>query len=209
MILWLLGSAAALDLQWWGVGPVVGTMVIPTKYPTALPFIAQDKVDKVRGDVEVGAHGVLYPGKAGRIFGRFTFGFGTSGYFSPEFVAGYDAILFKDDELQVLFGAGLGAGSETFRSAGENDHLRVNYFPIRAETSVLLRDRSRAYEISLWGDLHIASNQEYCTSKSGDCTNASDTDEAIAGAVYFGLGAEATLYFGDFKSKGGGQGKKK
>lgn len=203
LLLALSGSAHALDLRWWGVGPTIGTMALPTKYPTSLPYIAQGEVEKVRGDVEVGVEAVLYPGKTGRLFAHGTVGLGTAHWVNPELVVGWDAILLKDEELQVLWGAGLGAGSERFHSGVDNDFLRVNYFPLRTQVSVLLRDKVRAYEASIWGTFHIAGSQEFCTTaEKSSCSSAKDADQAIGGAVYFGVGAEATLYFGDFKSKG-------
>lgn len=206
LLIALSAPAHALDLRWWGVGPTIGTMAIPTKYPTALPYVAQGEVEKVRGDVEIGVEGVLYPGKTGRLFGHGVVGLGTAGWTAPELVVGWDTILLKDEELQVLWGAGLGAGRETFRSAVDNDLLRVNYYPLRTQFSVLLRDKTRAYEASIWGTWHIAGSQEFCTSRErSSCVSAKDAEEIIGGAVYFGVGAEATLYFGDWRNKGGGK----
>lgn len=202
LLLLLAGAAHALDLRWWGVGPTIGTMAVPTQYPSALPYIAQGEVEKVRGDVELGGEAVLYPGKSGRIFFHGTVGLGTAGWVAPELVLGWDAILFKDEELQVLWGAGLGAGTETFHSASDNDLLKVNYYPLRTQFSVLLRDKVRAYEVSIWGSYHIAGSQQYCTSREkSSCASAKDAEQVIGGAVYFGIGAEATLYFGDWKNK--------
>lgn len=215
MILALLLAATpahALDLRWWGVGPTVGTMAIPGRYPSAFPAAVRTDgdplVDKVRGDIEVGAHGVIYPGTAGRIFGIATLGFGTSTWIQPELVIGYDGIIVQDQEFQLLFGGGAGAGHETFRSAATGDVLKVNYFPLRAQLTALLRDKSRAYELGIWGGYHIPASQQYCVS-GGECVEGKG-DEAVAGALYATLGAEATLYFGDFRKKeSSGKGKNK
>lgn len=207
----LTTSALALDLKWWGVGPTLGTMAIPTRYPTSLPTVAQGKVDKVKGDAAIGVEGVLYPSGSGRVFGRGTVGLGTSGWVAPELTLGWDQVLYKDEEFQLLFGAGLGAGSETFHSEGEEDLLRVSYFPLRAQFSALLRDRVRAYEVDLFATYHIVGEQLYCENAQqaadDDCTSGAEGAGVIAGAVYLGIGAEATLYFGDFKSKSKGRGK--
>jgi hypothetical protein len=201
LLLALCEPAAALDARWWGVGPTIGTMAVPTKYPVSLPNLAQNEVEKVRGDVEVGAEAVLYPGKAGRVFAHGTIGFGTAGWLQPELVVGWDTVVLRDEELQVLWGAGLGAGAETFHSATDNDVLRVGYFPLRTQVSLLLRDKVRAYEASLWGTWHIAGSQELCTAGDTASCEPAKGDALVAGALYFGVGAEATLYFGDWKNK--------
>lgn len=212
-LLALLPSASALDLKWWGVGPSIGTMAIPTRYPASLPTVAQDEVDKVKGDVALAMEGVLYPSGSGRVFGRAGVGLGTSGWTSPELVVGWDQILFKDEEFQLLFGGGIGYGSETFHDAQGEDFLRVSYFPLRAQMSALLRDKPRAYEIDIYGTYHIVGEQLYCTSRdqlaADGCVTGAEGGGLIAGAVYLGIGAEATLYFGDFRSKGKNKKKKK
>jgi len=211
--------AHALDLRWWGVGPTVETMVIPTKYPSAFPAVVRTDgdttlVDKVRGDVEVGAHAILYPGTAGRIWGIGTIGFGTSGWIQPELTIGYDGVMVKDSEFQLLLGVGLGAGHERYNNKEDGTFLRANYFPVRVNLDALLRDKSRAYELGLWGTYHIVAAQEYCDKDGGNCL-AGKGDADVAGALYAALGVEATLYFGDFRSKGssgdsgGGKGGKK
>lgn len=222
MIALLLAAAPAfaVDAQWWGVGPTIETMAIPSSYPFSFPAAVRDTndkgedvllVDKVRGDVEIGARAVLYPGKTGRITALGTLGFGTSHFFQPELVLGYDAVLVKDESFQLLFGGGIGAGHETYGNADNDDKLKVNYFPLRAGLSALLRDKSRAYEIGLWGTYHLVSSQRYCAADA-ECvdgkTKPDGTEATVAGAAYGALGAQATLFFGDFRNKGSsGKGK--
>ena len=201
----LLSTAQALDLRWWGVGPTIGTVAIPGKYPIALPTVAQDLVDKVKGDVEIGVQGVLYPSGFGRIFLHGSLGFGTAGYGQQEFTLGWDQAIVKDEEFQLLLGAGIGAGHERFKDKGQTDYLNVNYFPIRGQITALLRDRVRAYQVDIYGLYHIVGGQEYCLSDAeSSCTSGADGGGLIAGAVYAGLGAEATVFFGDFRSRGKG-----
>ena len=201
----LLSPAQALELRWWGVGPTVGTVAIPGKYPIALPTVAQGEVEKVKGDVEIGAQGVLYPSGFGRIFLLGSLGFGTAGYGQQEFTVGWDQAIVKDEEFQLLLGAGIGAGHERFKDKGEANYLDVNYFPIRGQLTALLRDRVRAYQIDIYGFYHIVGGQEYCLSDDDiSCTSGAEGGGLIAGAVYGGLGAEATIFFGDFRSRGKG-----
>ncbi len=195
--------AAALDLKWWGVGPTIGTMAIPGQYPVALPEVAQGDVDKVKGDVEFGVRGVVYPGVSGRLFVLGTLGFGTSKWGQQEFTVGWDQVMIKEEEFQLLLGAGIGAGHERFKDKGDTDFLNVNYFPIRLALTAMLRDRVRAYQIDIYGLYHIVGGQEYCMSDvDSDCVSGKDGGGLIAGAVYAGLGAEATVFFGNFRSKG-------
>lgn len=216
MILTLLlavSSASALDLRWWGVGPTVGTMAVPGKYPSAFPAAVRTDtdetlVDKVGGDVEFGVHGVLYPGTAGRLFGNATLGLGTAAWVQPELVVGYDGILVKDEEFQLLFGGGLGAGHERFNDKDTGNFLRVNYFPVRAQLSAFLRDRSRAYELGIYATYHLVSSQEYCTADGAQCVDGKG-EASVGGAFYGAIGAQATLYFGDFRNKNSGEKKKK
>lgn len=215
VLLTLVTPAHALEPWWWGVGPTLGTMAIPTKYPVALPTVAQgdedaqnDKVEKVRGDAEIGVRGVLYPSKTGRLYGNFAVGVGTARWVQPELVLGYEAVIAKNQEFQLLFGAGLGVGHETYHDSDSEGKLSVNYFPLRADLAALLRDKSRAYEIGLFATYHIAGSQEYCPSPESDaCVQGNETATGIAGALYLALGADATLYFGDFRTKSKNKGK--
>lgn len=208
MILTLLAlhsPAEALELKWWGLGPNIGTLAIPGHYPVALPTVAQGQVDKVKGDAEIGVRGVVYPSGTGRLFALGTLGFGTAGWGQQELSIGWDHALIKDEEFQLLFGIGVGAGHERFKDKAGEDFLNTNYFPVRAQVTALLRDRVRAYSIDIYGTYHIVGGQEYCIAATDtDCTSGKDGGTVIAGALYVGLGAEATLYFGDFRSKGGG-----
>lgn len=213
LLLSLVSPAHALDPWWWGVGPTLGTMAIPTKYPVSLPTVAQSdtdnaKIEKVRGDAEIGVRGVLYPGKTGRLYGNFAVGVGTARFLQPELVLGYEAVIAKNQEFQLLFGGGLGVGHESYHDSDSDGVLKVNYFPLRADLTALLRDDSRAYQIGLFVTYHIAGSQEYCPAPdSADCLAGNETSTGIAGALYLALGAEATLYFGDFKTKSKGKSK--
>lgn len=219
MILALLAvsPAHAIELRWWGVGPNIGTMAIPGSYPTALPINAKDPdtkdplVTKVKGDVELGVRGVIYPTSTGRVGARGLLGFGTAGFNRQELTVEYDYAFVQAGDFQLLFGAGIGAGVERFPSTAESDTalLRVNYFPIRAQLAGLLRDRTRAYELALNGTFHIVGDNSWLDEPGDpDPKTAADMDVLVAGASYFALGAEATVWFGDFRSKQKASGKK-
>jgi hypothetical protein len=217
LLLALVHPAAAIDVKWWGVGPTIGTMAIPATYPVTLPVNAftggdRDKdalVDKVKGDVEFGAHAVVFPTASGRLGARALLGFGTNGWNRQEFTIEYEPALVREKDFSLLFGAGIGAGTEQFPSAEANDtaYLRANYFPVRAQLTALLRNKHQAYEIGLFGTWHIVGDQNYYD-KVGDTDPTSGSDAAnkviglsAAGAFYAAVGAEATVYFGDFRGK--------
>lgn len=219
MILGLLLSlpAHAIDLQFWGVGPTISTMAIPAEHPVSLPANAEQsdgdpKVDHVKGDVHIGAHGVLYPTGAGRIFGIGTLGWGTNGWNRQELVLGWDHALIREKDFQLLLGAGVGAGTEKFPQKNDGDgYLRVDYFPLRGNLSAVLRDKSRAYELGLYGAYHLASGQEWYSGPDADPIDPDEgRDRLIATGAYLELGAQATVYFGDFRTdKQERKGKKK
>ncbi len=215
-LLALAQPAAAIELKWWGVGPTVGTMAVPGRYPFAFPENAKDVdnvplVEKVRGDMSFGAHAVLYPAAKSRLGARALVGLGigqpwTSGQITIE----YDGALVNEDGFQLLAGAGIGAGTERFGgTAAEPDgYLVANYFPVRGQISALLRDRVRAYEISLYGTWHIVADQTYYAEKGAvgktGADSVSNGEAVVPGALYGGFGVEASVYFGDFRSKKGG-----
>jgi hypothetical protein len=208
LLLALAPAAHALDTRWWGIGPTVGTMAIPGRYPTAFPANAKDAagdplVQKVRGDISFGAHAVLYPDKLNRLGLRGLIGVGigqpwTSGQLTLE----YDRAIVHSDGFQLLFGAGLGAGTERFAGVDSvpDGFLVTNYFPVRAELAALLRDKTRAYEVSLYGTWHIVADQTYHAIQGDDGITGADA-AVVPGAFYAGVGIEATVYFGDFRKK--------
>lgn len=214
-LLALAQPAAALEVKWWGVGPTVGTMAVPGKYPFAFPANAKDAdgeplVQKVNGDISFGARAVVYPVPKSRIGARALVGVGIGQpWSSAQFTLEYDGALINEDGLQLLAGAGIGAGFERFggiESAPEG-YLVANYFPVRAQLSALLRDRTRAYEVSIYGMWHIVADQTYFSDANAEGIAGNDTEALVPGALYGGFGIEGTVFFGDFRSrKGGGKG---
>lgn len=214
-LLALSQPAAALDVKWWGVGPTVGTIAVPGKYPVGLPGNAQeadntDKVQRVGGDIDFGVHAVLYPSANGRLAARGLVGLGLgSPWSSGQLTVEYDYAFVKESGFQMLIGAGLGAGTERFGGTEgkyEDGYLVVNYFPLRAQLSALLRDKTRAYELDLFTAYHVAADQTYYSGPNAEGV----TPEGLEGAaLYLKVGIEATVYFGDFKTdksqKGGGR----
>ena len=224
MILTLLSTMAlaASDDHWWGVGPLIGTMAFPVEYPALMPPLAQDDdgnnlVSPVSGDLRVGGHAVYYLGGGARVGSRLWYGGNFSTWGAQEITLEYEAVLTKEDKFQILAGGGLGYGHDRFGALSDaknpDAYLDVTYFPLRAQIGALLRDRTRAYELQIFATLHVAGEQKF--SRTGDAADEEtgtavslfDTDAKSDAALYGALGAEATVYFGNFKNKGGNKDK--
>lgn len=192
----LAAPAYAIEFRWWGIGPTFGTRIVPLQYPIYPK--AADGFDTIEGNFEAGIKTALYAGNIGRVQLRGEIGGDFSIWRSEEFTFGWDQLLVKDGELQLLLGGQVGVGHErTFSAEGENPYWDVQYFPIRAELGGLLRDKWRGYELDLWGAWHIVGKQENCAS-DGDCTSPADLADGVA--FYAGVGVEATIFFGSFYS---------
>jgi hypothetical protein len=127
--------AHAVDVRWWGVGPSIGTRVVPLAYPV-YPKTADDfGFDPVEGNFEFAVRAVAYADKVGRIALRGGLGGNFDTWGSQEFTVGWDQLLVREGELQLLLGAGIGVGHErTYGPAGkEESYWDVQYFPIRVD----------------------------------------------------------------------------
>ncbi|MEN9786986.1 MAG: hypothetical protein RLZZ299_2250 [Pseudomonadota bacterium] len=194
--------AQALDLRFWGVGPSLGTMVIPTAHPLGVPSNAEtadgdDRIDPVRSDMLLGVRGVAYLNKKGRFNARITHGSSGTGWSRNEFLVGYDRVRFREDSLQLLVGASAGVGSETFPERGDGTgRLAVSYFPVRAGASALLRMGTWAGEAGLHATFQLPSTQDWYAAPGSRDPVASTF--SLTGGMYAALVAEGTVYFGDF-----------
>ncbi len=198
----LVAPAYALDLRFWGVGPSLGTMVVPTAHPLGVPSNAErengdDRIDLVRSDVLLGVRGVAYLNAKGRFHGRVTHGSSGTGWSRNEVLVGYDRVRFREDTLQVLVGASVGVGSETFPERGDGaGRLVVSYFPLRAGASALLRMGTWAGEAGLHATFQLPSTQDWYAAPGAADPVASRF--SLTGGLYGALVAEGTVYFGDF-----------
>lgn len=212
--------ATASAENWWGVGPMIGTMGLPVEYPALMPPLAQDSdgdnlVAPVVFDLRVGAHGVYYLGNGSRLGARLHFGGNFATWGAQEATIEWDWIITKEKQFQVFAGLGAGFGHDRFGADAEakrpDAYLDVTYFPVRAQAGVLWRDRTRAYEGNLFGTWHFAGEQKF--SKTGEAEDE-ETGTAVAdpfggsaqksdAALYLAVGAEITVHFGNFKNKSG------
>jgi hypothetical protein len=206
----VLGTSGALaaEPRWWGGGLQVGTALVPIEYPVFPAFVREGGttdgdpvVAPVRGDLLVGARGVLYAA-GGRLGARFNLGTNFSTWDRQEGTISYDFVVGKDGSIQFLAGVGLGMGHELFRAIDASGYpqLDVTYFPVRGTLGVLLRDGWRAYEIDLFGAWHIAGEQRCFAEPGADPESPAD---ALNGAGFYGsVGIDGTVYFGSFRSEG-------
>lgn len=209
LLLALVPDAAAIDLTYWGVGPSVGTMLFPAEYPFSFPAGAKTGgvvkgdplVDSVGFDMSVEARGVIYPSTKGRVGARVGLTFGSSQFFRQEFTLEYEPTIIRAKGFQVLAGGGIGVGHERFNNADTDAYLDVSYYPLRAQISGLLRDRSRAYELSIYGTYHIAGSQKFYANADAEPIDGIGKEKVAGLAAYGGIGLEATVFFGDFKNK--------
>ena len=192
-------AAQAVDIRSWGIGPGVGTRVVPLAYPV-YPKQAKDAgFGQVEGNVEFSVRAVAYAGKVGRVALRGGLGGNLDTWGSQEFTVGWDQLLVRDGDVQLLFGGGIGVGHErTYEAEGEaGAYWDVQYFPLRAAIAGLVRDRWRGYELNVWGTWHIVGEQELC-GVDGECTSPATLSDGLG--FYGGLGVEATVFFGSFFS---------
>ncbi len=218
LLLFLAAPAQAVEFRWWGVGPTVGTMIFPVEYPIAFPVMIVDTgeiggdplVAPVKGDLQVGIRGVVYTVKSLRLWAHPLIGGNFSTWGMQELTLGFDGLFIKDGELQFMGGVGVGVGHERFSATDDFPQFDVSYFPIRGELAGLWRDRTRAYELSIYGTWHIAGeSRRFDDADDAKGRDGSDFKTGNDLGLYVGLGVEASVYFGNFRNKDSGGGHKK
>lgn len=188
----LAADAHALEPQMWGVGPRIGTMFAPLRYPSKFPKVIEDStettLEQFKFDVEYGVQAVYYLGKDHRM--GFLGGLGTARRFwDIHAIVEYDYALHTG-AMDFLFGGGLGFGHHWFRGTDEDERLRIPYYPFRVDTSALLRDNSRGYQATLYAQYNLPADNIY--------TNPSGASVEAKQGINFGVGLELALLFGDF-----------
>jgi len=211
---WSSAAAAGNSIYMFGVGPRVGTIVIPGAYPASFPSfdelnqngeetgekvkIGDDTtIEKVRGDLVLGAEGLYWADKTNRLAASAGLGFG-SGYNDAHLILKYDKMQALD-ALDTFIGGGVGVGVANFR--GENDeHLRVPYYPIRGEVGAIFRQKTYAFQALIFLNLNLPGRQTLTvTQEANDGTlYEAEYESSFGWSFYPQLGAEVQLLFGDF-----------
>ncbi|MFT6146632.1 MAG: hypothetical protein ACJAZO_002977 [Myxococcota bacterium] len=167
-------------------------MAIPGRYPVSFPDeIRNDDesgLERVRGDLFFGVDSTYYASAHSRVGAFAGLGLGTQ-FFDAHLQFEYNYVL-SASSIDFLFGGGVGFGTHRFSGPGE-EQLVVPYYPLRAESSALVRDNSRAYQLTVFGQLNVPSNHFYRDFNSVE-------DDSVGGGVYATLGIELAVFFGDF-----------
>lgn len=186
--------AYALDAWMWGVGPRIGTNIIPGHYPSRFPQAVRDvdTLQKFRGDVILGADAVYYVDKHTRALASVGMGLarGDTNYTDYHLLLKYNYVI-QTGAMDFLFGGGLGVGTCRFKDDDTRELLKMPYYPFRVEGSAMIRDRSRAYQLTVFLQYAVPSSFSYY-----DSTGVEVPD--VRGGIYATMGAEVVLYFGDF-----------
>ena len=196
LLLALSGAAHADDgVYMWGVGPSVGTIVYPGRFPAWFPKDTEDddgvdRLEKVGGDVTLGGRGTLYLDKSNRLGGRVGLGLGGGGYQSLSFTAEYEVLPYTQDSFSAFLGLGGGFGTMRFRPESD-DLLHFATYILRGQAGALIRDKVRAYELDLFAQFNFPGIQDFTAA-------GADEGERVKGGFYAYLGLEGTVYFGDF-----------
>lgn len=205
----LLASAPAhaLELEAWGVGPHIGTNILPGAYPSGFPNkiakydfdgdgTADDldgdgtpdatTLEKVRGDFEIGADAYLWVNSASRVGLLSGIDLG-SRFTDVRFLLNYD-YLFDAGTLYPFVGGAVGAGSSTWRGEGE-ERLRTPTYPLRAQAGVVIPDGLLGYQARVYGQWNLPARHVY--------TAGDGSEQKVGPGLYLMVGAELTVLFGD------------
>ncbi|MBN2800246.1 MAG: hypothetical protein JXX28_13990 [Deltaproteobacteria bacterium] len=182
--------AFALDAYMWGVGPQIGTIVIPGHYPIRFPKTVDrnDTLSEVRDDLSLGGEAVYYVDGHTRTLAMANMGFGR-GYLDYHLILKYNYVT-QTGAMDFLAGGGLGVGQARWRGDGDSV-LKSPYYPARVEGSALIRDNTRAYQLTFYGQYNLPAQQRFW---NADGVEVND----IGGGVYALFGTELTVLFGDF-----------
>ncbi|MCB9762912.1 MAG: hypothetical protein H6739_24135 [Alphaproteobacteria bacterium] len=203
LLLLALGGEAQAAPYMWGIGPSVSTLLFPIRYPGQFPTALADTAfdhSGVRADVQLAGHGVLYIDQDSRLGAHGGFGFG-SGWTTRWFDLNYERIFLSDSGFHMLGGLGLGMGGNTFTD-DQADRLEITFFLGRVQVGGIYRDKTRAYELDIFAQYQLGAEHRY--------TPAAETEPEVIkgrGSRYGSVGAEVTVFFGDFTppKKGGGK----
>ena len=204
-------NATAADFPMWGVGPQLGTIVVPGAYPMSFPKTVRDNPDTTlqaaRFDLQIGARGVAYASKRSRVGAILTTGFG-QGFSQTSFLGTYEVELQRG-VIDWYAGGGIGFGGQRWNGDG-SERLQVPSYPARVSLSGQYRNGQQAYGLSAYGQVSIPSRHLY-TDAAG--TQTEDVGGVVSFTNYMHFGLELTAMFGDFelrepKSKKGKKGKK-
>lgn len=197
----------------WGVGPNLGTMIYPGEFPAYYPKVDiaegetvagladndRPEFEQVRGDLIVGARGVMYLDKMSRFGARLNMGLG-EGYRALNFTAEYDFLPVDKNGLSSFVGAGAGFGNMRFE-AEDVGELKLATYIFRGQAGLLYRNKTQAYEANVFVQVDLPGGSRF--------TSIDDVEYETGFKSYGMIGVEGTIYFGDFRPPTEGKKKKK
>jgi hypothetical protein len=213
-LLWAPEADAKSSHYMFGIGPRVGTIVIPGGYPASFPSfdelnqngqetgekikIGEDTtIEKVRGDMILGVEGLYWADATNRLAATAGLGLG-SGYNDAHIILKYDKMNAMD-ALDAFVGGGVGVGVANFR--GDSDeHLRVPYYPIRGEAGAIFRQKTYAIQALIFINLNLPGRQTLTLEQEANdgTLYEAEYESGFGWSFYPQLGAEVQLLFGDF-----------
>ncbi|MEZ4237321.1 MAG: hypothetical protein R3F59_14455 [Myxococcota bacterium] len=130
-------AASALAPRW-GVGPQLGTSVLPSGYPIAFPPALDDAttLSKVRPDLSLGAVGYVWV-PSGVMRGGISADVDLGPRFVQSQIIGTVERSFDLDAAYVDVGGGMGFSSATWRGTDPDERLRVPSYPVRLQLGVV------------------------------------------------------------------------
>ena len=191
MALTTLASRAAVAQSvpyQWGVGPTVGTTVLPYRFPAAFPKIVKQDggFEKVRADASMGVQGLYWAGDRSRLAADLGFGFG-GGYRELHGIAKYD-FMAPTQALDWFVGGGLGAGHAWWSKGSRT--MWMPYFPARVEAGVMVRFPVFAVQATAYGQLDIPGLTTY--------SGSTGIEEEVGWGFYGHMGVELAAFYGRF-----------
>ena len=157
----------------------------------------------MKGDANLGVDMVYYVNHRSRVGLEAGFGFGSSHYRAASALLRYDVRLGPEGAIDFLAGGGVGVGQAWFGEKGDGSDYKLitPTYPIKGHVSGLIRDRTRAYQLSLFARIDVPGNSRYTRpvyDADTDTTSLIETDEVGPG-VPLGFGADLTVFFGDWE----------
>lgn len=229
----LLASLAAAPAQaakkeypyMWGIGPKIGTIIVPGHYPIAFPskIVQYDFIEEgeLAGDEEseepkrdLDSSGDPRFSTLERV--RDDLQLGLDGFYGIDkqnrigagvgagfgrryldmfFTLNYDRVLVHELPFNVVAGGQVGYGSMRFKGADPVESLRMPYFPLRARLQGQFLDKVRMYALELYGQTAVPSNTFY-TDLDGALQPT--VGSPLNFALNLSLGVELQILFGDF-----------
>lgn len=208
-VIWSTAAAAA-EPYLWGVGPRLGTIVLPGAFPVAFPprvnrYDMDDdgetdldgdgnpietSLTRSRWEALLGGEGVYYLDETNRVGGLAGVALGDR-FFDLHLIAKYDRVLVPGS-IDILAGGGVGFGWMRFGGDVGEERLSLTYYPLRLHLLGQIRDGSRAYQLGVAGQFDVPARHSYVGQKGEEI-------EVSAPVNYLLLQLELTVMFGDFE----------